>query len=236
MGSAIEVRKSQERGHANHGWLKSFHSFSFADYYDPKHMGFGPLRVINEDRVAPGMGFGTHGHRDMEIISYVLDGALEHKDSMGNGSVLKPGNVQRMSAGTGVMHSEYNPSPNAPVHFLQIWIQPDVRGIAPSYEEKFFDADTKRGVLKLIASPDGREGSVLIHQDASLYASLLDGPDRVVHELGAGRLAYVHVVRGAVSINGAALDAGDAVKLAGPASLLLEQGEQAEVLLFDLPR
>lgn len=236
MEVTMEVRKSHERGHANHGWLNSFHSFSFADYYDTKHMGFGPLRVINEDRVKPGMGFGTHGHRDMEIISYVLAGALEHKDSMGNGSVLRPGAVQRMSAGTGVMHSEYNPSPNEPVHFLQIWIQPDVRGIAPSYEEKFFDANEKRAALKLVASPDGRDGSVLIHQDAYLYASLLDGAERVTHELAAGRLAYVHVVRGKVGANGQLLEAGDALKLSGATKLVLENASDAEILLFDLPR
>lgn len=232
----MEVRKSHERGHANHGWLNSFHSFSFADYYDPNHMGFGPLRVINEDRVKPGMGFGTHGHRDMEIISYVLEGALEHKDSMGNGSVLRPGAVQRMSAGTGVMHSEYNPSPNEPVHFLQIWIQPNVRGVAPSYEEKFFDAGAKRGVLKRVASPDGREGSVLIHQDAHLFAALLDGAERATHALADGRLAYVHVVRGKVTAGGQPLEAGDALKLAGPTTLVLENASNAEVLLFDLPR
>ncbi|MBL8515705.1 MAG: pirin family protein [Betaproteobacteria bacterium] len=232
----MEIRKSHERGHANHGWLNSFHSFSFADYYDVKHMGFGPLRVINEDRVKPGMGFGTHGHRDMEIISYVLDGALEHKDSMGNGSVLRPGAVQRMSAGTGVMHSEYNPSPENPVHFLQIWIQPDVSGIAPSYEEKFFASDEKRGVLKLVASPDGRDGSVRIHQGAFMYATLLDGTDRVEHTLAAGRLAYVHVVRGKVTVAGQPLATGDALKLSGPVTLAFESADAAEVLLFDLPR
>jgi quercetin 2,3-dioxygenase len=236
MEVTMEVRKSNERGHANHGWLNSFHSFSFADYYDARHMGYGPLRVINEDRVKAGMGFGTHGHRDMEIISYVLEGALEHKDSMGNGSVLRPGAVQRMSAGTGVMHSEYNPSPNEPVHFLQIWIQPDVSGIAPSYEEKFFDAGTKRGALKLIASSDGREGSVRIHQDASIYATLLDGEDRVTHELAVGRLAYIHVVRGKVTAGGQQLEGGDALKLSAATTLVLEGAKDAEVLLFDLPR
>ena len=171
----LEVRKASERGHADHGWLRSFHSFSFADYYDPRHTGFGPLLVINEDRVQPGMGFGTHGHRDMEIVSYVLEGALEHKDSIGNGSVIRPGDVQRMSAGTGVRHSEFNPSPKELVHFLQIWIGPAVAGIAPGYEEKYFDAVSKRGRLRLVASPDGRDGSVTIHQDACLYATLLDG-------------------------------------------------------------
>ena len=176
----LDIRKAAERGHADHGWLRSFHSFSFADYHDSRHMGFGPLRVINEDRVQPGMGFGTHGHRDMEIISYVLDGALEHRDSIGNGSVIRPGDVQRMSAGTGVRHSEFNPSSRDPVHFLQIWIEPSVRGIAPGYEEKHFDAASKRGRLRLVGSPDGREGSVTIHQDAHVYAALLDGKTRRV--------------------------------------------------------
>ena len=230
----LEVRKSNERGQANHGWLNSFHSFSFAEYYDPKNMGFGPLRVINEDRVQPGMGFGTHGHRDMEIISYVLDGALEHKDSMGNGSVIRPGDVQRMSAGTGVMHSEYNPSPADRVHFLQIWIQPNVKGIAPSYEEKHFDAASKRGKLRLVASPDGREGSVVVHQDALIFSALMDGAERVAHALPAGRLAYVHVARGAVTVNGQPLDAGDAAKLSGEREIVFEQGKDAEVLLFDM--
>jgi len=230
----LEVRKSNERGQANHGWLNSFHSFSFAEYYDPKHMGFGPLRVINEDRVQPGMGFGTHGHRDMEIISYVLDGALEHKDSMGNGSVIRPGDVQRMSAGTGVMHSEYNPSPSDRVHFLQIWIQPNVNAIAPSYEEKHFDAASKRGKLRLVASPDGRDGSVLVHQDAFIFSTLLDGAERVQHTLAAGRLAYVHVARGSVTVNGQPLEAGDAAKLAGEREIVLERGRDAEVLLFDM--
>lgn len=230
----LEVRKSNERGRANHGWLNSFHSFSFAEYYDPKNMGFGPLRVINEDRVQPGMGFGTHGHRDMEIISYVLDGALEHKDSMGNGSIIRPGDVQRMSAGTGVMHSEYNPSPEDGVHFLQIWIIPDVNGIAPSYEEKHFDAASKRGKLKLVASPDGRDGSVVVHQDALIFSALLDGGERVTHALSAGRLAYVHVARGSVTVNGQPLDAGDAAKLSGERAITLDQGKDAEVLLFDM--
>ena len=194
----LEVRKANERGHADHGWLRSFHSFSFADYYDPRHMGFGPLRVINEDRVQPGKGFGTHGHRDMEIVSYVLEGALEHKDSIGNGSVIRPGDVQRMSAGTGVRHSEFNPSPRELVHFLQIWIEPSVAGIAPGYEEKHFDAASKRGRLRLVASPDGRDGSVKIHQDAYLYAALLDGAERVAHAVAPGRRIYVHVARGKV--------------------------------------
>src|SRR5512145_2237720 len=189
----LATRRSSERGHADHGWLQSFHSFSFADYYDPRHMGFGPLRVINEDRVAPGQGFGTHGHRDMEIISYVLDGELAHKDSIGNGSVIRPGDVQRMSAGTGVQHSEYNHSKSETTHFLQIWIQPRITGIRPSYEQKHFPAKEKRGRLRLIASPDGREGSVSMNQDAFLYAGLFNGAERGALPLAAGRKGYVHV-------------------------------------------
>jgi redox-sensitive bicupin YhaK (pirin superfamily) len=229
-----EVRRSQERGHAQHGWLDSFHSFSFADYYDPDHMGFGSLRVINEDRVQPGRGFGTHSHRDMEIISYVLEGGLAHKDSMGNGSVIRPGDVQRMSAGTGVAHSEYNASDRDPVHFLQIWIEPNVRGVKPSYEEKRFDDASKRGRLRLIASPDGREGSVTIHQDASLYAALVDGDEEVAFEQRAGRKTYVHVVRGEAEVNGQPFGAGDALKIAGEAKVRIGRGRNAEVLLFDL--
>jgi hypothetical protein len=231
----LEVRKSEERGGAHHGWLQSKHSFSFADYYDPRHTGFGPLLVINEDRVAPGAGFGTHGHRDMEIISYVLDGALEHKDSMGTGSVLHYGDVQRMSAGSGVRHSEFNGSKTEQVHFLQIWIQPNVQGIAPSYEEKHFATADKQGKLRLIASGDGREGSVTIHQDASLYASILNGEDRVEHVLPAGRRAYVHVIRGRVSANGVELKGGDALKVTLEDKVVLDGAEAAEVLLFDLP-
>lgn len=231
----IEVRKSEERGGANHGWLQSQHTFSFGHYHNPLHMGFGPLRVINEDRVAPAQGFGTHGHRDMEIISYVLSGALEHKDSLGTGSVLHYGDVQRMSAGNGVRHSEFNGSATDPVHFLQIWIEPNVTGIPPSYEEKHFDVASKLGQLRLIASSDGREGSVLIHQDAALYASILNEGDAVTQELGAGRLAYVHVVRGQVSVNGTALRGGDAAKLSGENLVRLEQAVDAEVLVFDLP-
>ena len=231
----LEVRKAGERGHADHGWLRSFHSFSFADYYDPRHTGFGPLLVINEDRVQPGKGFGTHGHRDMEIVSYVLEGALEHKDSIGNGSVIRPGDVQRMSAGTGVRHSEFNPSPQELVHFLQIWIEPDVRGIPPGYEEKHFDAAAKRGRLRLVASPDGRDGSVKIHQDAYLYATLLDGEERVAHSVAPGRKSYVHVARGKVTANGRPLGAGDALKATDVGEIVLEHGVGAEVLLFDLP-
>jgi quercetin 2,3-dioxygenase len=231
----MELRRSQDRGHAQHGWLDSFHSFSFADYYDSEHMGFGPLRVINEDRVQGGQGFGTHGHRDMEIISYVLEGGLAHRDSMGNGSVLKPGDVQRMSAGTGVRHSEYNASAEDTVHFLQIWIEPSVRNIAPSYEEKHFDDASKRGKLRLVASPDGREGSVTIHQDANVYAALVNGSESAEFRQRAGRRTYVHVVRGAVTVAGQPLTAGDALKSEGEATVRIEQGRDAEILLFDLP-
>jgi len=231
----ISIRAADERGHANHGWLDSFHSFSFADYYDPAHMGFGPLRVINEDRVAPGQGFGTHGHRDMEIISYVLDGSLEHKDSMGNGSVMTYGDVQRMSAGRGVLHSEYNASRVAPVHFLQIWIEPSLRGVTPGYEQVRFEAPEKRGRLRLVASPDGAEGSVSIHQDARLYAGLFDGEESAALPIAAGRRAYVHVARGAVEVNGRPLGAGDALRLEDERDLRITAGRGAEVLVFDLP-
>jgi quercetin 2,3-dioxygenase len=230
-----EVRRSNERGYADHGWLKSFHSFSFADYFDPRHVEFGPLRVINEDRVAPGKGFGTHGHRDMEIISYVLSGELAHKDSMGNGSTIRPGDVQRMSAGKGVMHSEFNPSDSHPVHFLQIWIQPDVQSIEPSYEEKRFNSDEKRGHLRLIASPDRADGSVLIHQNARVYAGLFDGPEQTVLEVKPGRHIYVHVARGLLSANDTKLTAGDALKLTDATTLSLKEGQEAEVIVFDLP-
>jgi redox-sensitive bicupin YhaK (pirin superfamily) len=231
----MELRKSEERGAAHHGWLQSKHSFSFGDYYDTRHSGFGPLVVINEDRVAAGAGFGTHGHRDMEIISYVLEGALEHKDSLGTGSVLHYGDVQRMSAGSGVRHSEFNGSATEQVHFLQIWIEPNVQGIPPSYEEKHIPLADKQGKLRLIASSDGRDGSVLIHQDASVYATVLNGGDRVEHQLAAGRRAYVHVVRGVVSVNGVMLKGGDAAKFSEEGRIELAQAEAAEVLLFDLP-
>jgi hypothetical protein len=231
----LTVRKAEERGHANHGWLDTWHTFSFADYYDPREMGYGALRVINDDKVEPGQGFGMHGHRDMEIITYVLEGALEHKDSMGNGSVIRPGNVQRMSAGTGVRHSEFNPSREERVHLLQIWIEPRFTGVRPSYEEKEFGAAEKRGRLRLIASPDGREGSVTIHQDATVYASMLDGKDAVTHPLALGRRAYVHVARGAVTVNGVELGDGDGVKIANESRLEFSGGKQAELLLFDLP-
>jgi redox-sensitive bicupin YhaK (pirin superfamily) len=229
-----EIRRAVERGYADHGWLRSYHSFSFADYYDPKHVEFGALRVINEDRVAAGQGFGTHAHRDMEIITYVLEGQLEHKDSIGTGSIIEPGDVQRMSAGTGVRHSEFNPLRSTPVHFLQIWIQPNERGIPPGYEQKRFDTAAKRGRLRLIASPDGRDGSVTIHQDAYIHAGLFNGAEHAIHSLGAGRRAYVHVARGRITVNGEALDAGDAAKLTDATEVKLENGHEAEVLLFDL--
>ena len=230
----LNIRRAEERGHADHGWLNSHHTFSFADYYDPAHMGFSALRVINEDRIQPGTGFGTHGHRDMEIVSYVLDGELAHKDSMGNGSVIRPGDVQRMSAGTGVMHSEFNHAPDRVTHFLQIWIEPDRRGLPPGYEEKRFEAAEKRGCLRLIASPDGVDGSVTLHQDARVYALLLDGAGTAAHLLAAGRGAYVHVVRGTLGVNGAALSGGDAVLVRDEPELRFAHGGDAEVLLFDL--
>jgi redox-sensitive bicupin YhaK (pirin superfamily) len=228
------IRRSSERGHANHGWLDSYHSFSFADYHDPLHMGWGPLRVINEDRVAAGQGFGTHGHRDMEIISYVLEGALGHKDSMGNGSTIRPGDVQRLSAGSGIMHSEFNYEERGVTHFLQIWLQPSVTGIAPSYEERHFSAADKRGRLRVIASPDGRDGSVRIHQDALLLAGLFDDAETARHSIADGRLGYVHVVRGRVDVNGQALEAGDALKTTA-GNIVIGGGRAAEVLVFDLP-
>ena len=228
-----ELRRSAERGFADHGWLRSFHTFSFADYHDPENMGFGPLRVINEDRIRPGTGFGTHGHRDMEIISYVLEGALAHKDSMGTGSTIVPGDVQRMSAGRGVLHSEFNDDQKGVTHFLQIWIEPSVRGIEPSYEQKHFAEAEKRGRLRLIASPDGADGSVRIHQDARLYAGLFDGAERADYALARGRKAYVHVARGRVTANGNPLEAGDALKT-DSSHVVLEKGAGAEVLLFDL--
>ena len=231
----VQLRKSSERGYADHGWLKSFHSFSFAEYHDPRHMGFSVLRVINEDRVAPGQGFGTHGHRDMEIISYVLDGELAHKDSIGNGSVIRPGDVQRMSAGTGVRHSEFNHARDRTTHFLQIWIEPNVTGIAPGYEEKHFSAAEKRGRLRLLVSPDGAHGSVKLHQDARLLAALVDGDERIEVALAAQRATYVHVARGELEVNGTRLAAGDAVMMREEKSLTLAAGKTAEVLVFDLP-
>jgi redox-sensitive bicupin YhaK (pirin superfamily) len=231
----LEIRRASDRGYADHGWLRSFHSFSFADYWDPKHVEFGALRVINEDRVAPGAGFGTHGHRDMEIVSYVLEGELAHKDSTGTSSVIRPGDVQRMSAGSGVRHSEFNGSHDKPVHFLQIWIQPDVLGIDPGYEQKHFAPEEKRGRLRLVASPDGADGSVRIRQDARLYAGLFDAAERGNLEVAPGRRIYVHVARGTVTANGESLAAGDALKLTDTTALALSDGVDAEVLVFDLP-
>lgn len=226
------IRRASERGYADHGWLKSFHTFSFADYVDPRFMGFRNLRVINEDRVTPGMGFGTHGHRDMEILSYVLEGALQHRDSMGNGSVIRPGDVQFMSAGTGVQHSEFNASRADDVHFLQIWIVPDRRGHVPRYEQKHFSYEEKRGRLRIVASPDGRDESVRIRQDAVVYAGVFDGAERAEHVVAPGRAAWVHVATGAITLNGERLEAGDAAAVGD--KVVLEAGDAAEVLLFDL--
>src|SRR5512140_1558141 len=230
----ITVRPAQARGHAEHGWLDSFHTFSFGHYHDPEHMGFGPLRVINEDRVQPGAGFPTHGHRDMEILSYVLEGALEHKDSIGTGSVIRPGDVQRMSAGTGVRHSEFNASPDNPVHFLQIWITPDKAGHAPGYEQKSFTAEEKQGRLRLVASPDGRDGSVTIHQDAAVYAGVFADGERATFQLAPKRHAWVHVARGEVRVNGEVLRAGDAAAIDEAGAIELAGQGTGEVLLFDL--
>jgi len=230
----MQIRRSQERGYPDHGWLKSFHSFSFAGYYDPAWMGWGNLRVINEDRIAPGTGFGTHGHRDMEIISYVLQGNLAHKDSMGNVKGLPPGDVQRMSAGTGVMHSEFNHAQGQTTHFLQIWIEPSQRGIAPGYEQKTFAETEKRGRLRRVASPDGAEGSVSVHADATLYAGLFDDAEAATLDIDPARKAYVHLVRGALTVNGERLQGGDAALLAEASRIDLSQGEDAEVLVFDL--
>jgi redox-sensitive bicupin YhaK (pirin superfamily) len=232
----IAVRPADERGIANLGWLDSRHSFSFGHYYDPKHMGFGPLRVINEDRVRPGAGFDTHGHQDMEIISYVLDGALEHRDSIGTGSIIRPGDVQRMSAGSGIRHSEFNPSASEPVHFLQIWLLPNKEGLAPSYEQKTFADSEKRGRLRLVAARDGRDGAVLIHQDADLFAALLDADETVSHDLAAGRQGWIQVVRGAVEVNGKSLRAGDGAAASGqPRLQITGKADGSEILLFDLP-
>ena len=230
----ITLRKSADRGHADHGWLKSRHSFSFADYHDPQHMGFGNLRVINEDRIAPGTGFGTHGHRDMEILSVVLDGALAHRDNMGNGATIVPGEVQRMSAGRGVMHSEFNAAADKTTHFLQIWVLPSQLGVAPGYEQKAFADADKRGRLRLLASPDGGDGSLTMHADARLYAGLFDGDETARLPLAAGRLGYVHVARGSVLVNGQALEAGDAALLRGEPQVEIKHGRAAEVLVFDL--
>ena len=230
----LTIRKSQDRGHADHGWLKSHHSFSFAGYHDPAHMGFGNLRVINEDRVAAGAGFGTHGHKDMEIISYVMSGELAHRDSMGNVETIPPGEVQRMSAGRGVMHSEFNHKADETTHFLQIWLLPDRLGVAPGYEQKRFDAADKRGRLRLVASPDGADGSVTVNSDARLYAGLFDGDETASLALDAARKSYVHLVRGELEVNGRKLATGDAAMIEGESTLDLAGGRQAEVLVFDL--
>ncbi|MDE2369527.1 MAG: pirin family protein [Burkholderiales bacterium] len=230
----ITLRKAVERGHADHGWLKSEHSFSFADYYDPAHMGVGNLRVINEDRIAPGTGFGTHGHRDMEIVSYVIEGALAHRDSLGNEGVIRPGDVQRMSAGTGVRHSEFNGSVDATTHFLQIWFLPDRAGIAPGYEQQHFGAAAKRGRLALVAAPGGRDGALTIHADATLAAGLFDGAERAEIALDPARIVYVQLVRGTLQVNGHPLAAGDALRLDAESKLIIESGRDAEVLVFDL--
>ena len=230
----ITIRKSEERGHFSHGWLDTFHTFSFDQYYDPAHVHWRSLRVINEDRVAPGRGFPTHSHSDMEIITYILSGALEHRDSMGSGSVIRPGDVQRMSAGTGVSHSEFNPSDSQSVHLLQIWILPESRGLAPSYEEKSFSEDERRGRLRLVASADGREGSVTIQQDARLYATLLDAGASVEHTLGANRYAWLQVARGPVKLNEFDLQQGDGAAISNETDLRIVAQEAAEILLFDL--
>ena len=230
----LQIRKANDRGHFNHGWLDTYHTFSFADYYDPAHVGFRALRVINEDRVEPGMGFGTHGHRDMEIVKYVLEGALEHKDSMGNGSVLRPGEFQRMSAGTGIRQSEFNPSATEPVHLYQIWLLPARNGIQPTYEQKFFGEDGKLGRLQLVASPDGAGGSLRIHQDARVFLSKVDAGQSVQHAIPTGRHAWLQVLRGSVAVNGSALESSDGVAVSNEAVLTVTGESPAEVMLFDL--
>lgn len=230
----IAIRQANDRGVASFGWLESRHTFSFGHYYDPQFMGFGPLRVINEDKVKPGQGFGTHGHSDMEIISYVLDGALEHKDSLGTGSIIRPGDVQRMTAGTGVRHSEYNASSTDPVHFLQIWILPERDGLEPSYEQKAFSAEEKRGQLRLVGSRDGRDGSVTIHQDVNLYSALLDSAEVITYELDEDRKGWVQVAQGSLELNGEVLSAGDGVAVSGPSPLEFKGLDNAEILLFDM--
>ncbi len=232
----ITLRPAHERGHANHGWLDSWHSFSFADYRDPRHVHWGPLRVINEDRVQAGQGFGAHSHRDMEIISYVLDGSLAHKDSMGNAASIVPGEVQRMSAGSGVTHSEYNQEADRTTHFLQIWIIPDTMGVQPGYEQKAYPDAEKRGRLRLVASPDGGEGSLRIRQDARMYAGLFDGSEAATLDIAPGRLAYVHMARGTAVVNGQPLSAGDALLYSDEPRVEIEGGDGAEILVFDLPR
>ncbi len=230
----IHLRPAHERGHTDIGWLDSYHSFSFGDYYDPNQIGFRALRVINDDRVAPDMGFGTHPHRDMEIITYVLDGALEHRDSLGNSSVIRPGDVQRMSAGTGILHSEFNASQTAPVHFLQIWILPEQKGLPPSYEQRTIATAEKRGKLRLIASHDGREGTVTVHQDVDLYAAVLAPGEEVAHDLQPGRQGWVQIARGSATLNGVRLQTGDGAAVSEEESITLRANEEAEVLVFDL--
>jgi len=229
----MNIRRSDERGHANYGWLDTNHTFSFANYYDPDHMGFRAVRVINDDRVIGGQGFGTHPHRDMEIISYVVEGALEHKDSMGNGSIIRPGDVQRMRAGTGVTHSEYNHSPTETVRFLQIWVLPDENGLTPGYEQKFF-GDERRGKLRLVASPDGADGSVQIHQDVSMYASLLRDGEKVTHQLAQGRHAWLQIVRGNVMVDGVELGEGDGASFSNTGAITIESKGDSELIVFDL--
>ena len=231
----IALRRSRDRGHANHGWLDSHHTFSFADYYDPAHMGFSVLRVLNEDRVAPGMGFGTHPHRDMEIVTYVLEGALQHQDSLGNGSVIRPGDVQRMSAGTGVTHSEMNASPTDPVHLLQIWLLPDRPGLQPGYEQKSFSPESRTSRLKLVASPDGRDGSVTIHQDAFIYAAIINEDDTLEYRFEPGRRGYLQVATGDVVVDGHLLRAGDGARISQEDQIALGSPKRTEILLFDLP-
>src|SRR6516164_2309739 len=230
----LQIRKANDRGHFNHGWLDTYHTFSFADYFDPAQMGFRALRVINEDRVAPGMGFGMHGHRDMEIVTVVLSGALEHRDSLGNGEVLRPGEVQRMTAGTGIRHSEFNPSPAEPVHLYQIWLLPERAGLAPGYEQKAFAESEKRDRWRLVASADGRDGSLTIRQDARLYLASLTGARELHHELARGRHAWLQVLRGSVTVNGAELAAGDGAAISEEANVTVRAADEAEVLLFDL--
>ncbi|MDB9312844.1 pirin family protein [Spirulina sp. CS-785/01] len=230
----IKIRKSADRGHANHGWLDTYHTFSFANYYDPDYMGFRSLRVINEDWVQPGQGFGTHGHRDMEIITYVLDGALEHKDNIGNGSIIQPGEVQRMSAGTGILHSEFNQSPQEAVHLLQIWILPDTSGLQPSYEQKNFPVQKDPGTLHLVATKDGKNGAVTVHQDIALYAGVLHSGDSTTYHINPQRHAWLQVARGGIQVNGTSLDTGDGVAISEESSLHLKAVEDAELLLFDL--
>jgi quercetin 2,3-dioxygenase len=230
----LRIRKAHERGHADHGWLNTCHTFSFADYYDPAHMGFRALRVINEDWIKPGMGFPTHPHRDMEIVTYVLEGTLEHRDSMGNGSVIRPGEVQRMSAGTGITHSEYNGSRTEPLHLLQIWILPSKNGVTPGYQQQAFSEEEERGVLRLVASPDGREGSVTIHQDVNLYAALLEADEELVYSIPAGRHVWLQVVRGKISVNGVELECSDGAALSDEGRVVMKGQEKSELLVFDL--